>query len=204
MFTLPDGGMRLPFDIDAAISSFATYCANGMQASIGEYLTRFLAGGYHLSIRACPSTQQQTPTNVIAAQQQIEDQLSVPIGSFLIMVGGFNTVAAGQTNLGFRCAWYDAGSQQTDTDNFINGNMISGFFNQLPQTGQGMLTSVTNSESLFILPSPLVITNPGQLNVKIVNLSQVQTTVDMAFYFACPNGTGGELGMAAVPNSVTR
>ncbi len=209
MFTLPTGGMRLPFDIDAAISSFATYCANGMQASIAEYLTKFLTeGGYHLVIRCAPSTLQQGNSNTILANQSYEDQLSVPIGSFLIMVGGINSIPVGDerapnVNLGFRAAWYDAGSQQSDTDSYINGNLISGFFTQLPQTGQGMLTTVGDSKSLFVLPSPLVITSPGQLTVKLVNLSQVTTVIDMAFYFAAPNGDG-ELGAAALKNSVTR
>ena len=65
-------------------------------------------------------------------------------------------------------------------------------------------TAVSANENLFILPSPLAICAPGQLNVQIVNLSTSTANIDMAFYFAVPNGNLGETSAALVTNTVKR
>lgn len=211
MFTLPtqdrsSGLLLLPFHISSAIESLPVFCSSGQQASVLSYLTRFLVDDYHLEIRVAPSTLQSGPSNVILANQQYEDQISIPTGSFLMMVGGRSTASTHGT---FRVRWYNSGSQSECTDDFVNEQMISGRFSQLPQTGTGMLDGTTlvssnSDKNLFILPSPLSITSPGQLNISIVNLSQSTQTIEMAFYFAVPNGTSNQAIQAAAISNATK
>lgn len=186
MFTLPPSGLRFPFDTAAAPESLAVFCGSPQQATVISYATRFLLENYHFAVRACPSTQQQGGSNTILANQSFEDQISIPAGSFLTMVAGHTD----QTDAGFRTRWYDAGAQQYVSDGFIHQNMCSGQFTPFVGNGSGFVDggSLNGSKNLFILPAPLSITSPGQLNVQIVNLSANTAVIDMAFFFACPNG----------------
>jgi hypothetical protein len=129
-----------------------------------------------------------------------EDQISVPHGSFLTMIGGITT----QPTFGFRFQIYDASAQAAISDGFVNSQCCTGRFKQLPQTGTGMLTTVSSDKGLFILPAPLAISSPGQLNIQIVNLAPVTATIDMAFYFAVPVGSFSQTNGAVVGNAVNR
>ena len=193
----------MPFDVGAAVTSLPVFCASPGQASVLEKVVNFLEdGNYQLSIRACPSTLQQGASNVFLPMQSFEDQISVPAGSFLTMIGGKIT---GNTdgNL-FRVQFYDAGAQAPISDNYVNSNCISGRFDQLPQTGTGMLTTVSASKNLFILPSPLSISSPGQLNVMITSLSAQTVTIDMAFFFAVPMAGYNTVNGAIIGNAVRK
>lgn len=200
-FTLPDSGrLIMPFDIEAAISSLPVFCASPGQASVIDTVLEFLVqDGYQLIMRACPSTLQQGASNDVLGYQTYEDQISVPAGSFLTMLGAITN----QTE-GFRFKLYDAGAQADLSDGFIHSNCMTGRFTQLPQTTIGMLTSLTSNKNLFILPSPLSITSPGQLNVQITNLSASTARIDMAFYFATFVGHYANVASARVANSVSR
>lgn len=200
-FTLPPSGrLLLPFVKEAAIESLPVFCSNHLQATVASYLTRFLLEDYHLAIRASPSTQQTGPSNVILSNQTFEDQLSISAGSFLTMIAGHTD----QTDAAFRVKWYDAGAGEYSMDDYCHSATITGQFTQLPRTGTGQLTTVGQDKNLFILPSPLAITHPGQLNISIVNLSANTATIDMAFFFASPNGHMDIVTAAAVTNSVKR
>ena len=203
-FTLPEAGMLLmPFDIESAVESLPVYCGSEQQASVIKYLTRFLEGGYHLEVRACPSTLQQGNSNVIAANQQYEDQISIEAGSFLTMIGGRST--AGSINPGFRVNVYDAGAQVSLTNGFIHSGSISGRIDYDPNNPIIDGATLTQNRAMFILPAPLAISSPGQLNIQIVNLATVTATIEMAFYFAVPNGTNDEPSYPAnVVNAVSR
>lgn len=201
----PTGQILLPFDATSAITSLPVYCANAGQEEILANLVAFLEDGdysYQFISRACPTTQQQGGSNTILGFQSFEDQISVPTGSFLTMIGGISS--QGATNGGFRVRFYDAGAQATISDGWVNANTIVGRFKQLPQTGTGMVTSVNADEGLFILPSPLAITSPGQLNVEITNLSPNMAIIDMAFYFATPVGYFNQVIPAWAGNAVNK
>lgn len=207
-FTLPD---RLPilmdFPLETAIVSLPVFYANSVVHSILEPLIELMNDGdYQLIVRACPSTQQDGGSNTILGNQTYEDQISVPTGSFLIMVGGIaKEITDGEPdNLGFRVKWYDSGAQADLMGGYVHSNLLSGRFTQLPQTGTGMLTTVTGNKNLFILPSPLTITSPGQLNVQITNLSANTAVIDMAYYFAAPIGGFAQVKGAWVGNAVNK
>jgi hypothetical protein len=204
-FRLPDSGrIIMPFAVEAAVASLPVFCASPGQASILDKLIEFLVdGNYQLIIRACPTTQQQANSNVFLANQSYEDQISVPTGSFLTMIGG---IISGDTDhKGFRVQFYDAGAQAQISDGYVHSNTISGRYTQLPQTGQGMLTTVSADKNLFILPSPLSITSPGQLNVQITNLNGQTATIDMAFFFAAPFGSNlPTVNGAIIGNAVSK
>jgi hypothetical protein len=198
----PSGKIIMPFPVEAAVTSLPVFCASEGQASVLAKLVEFLEdGNYQWIVRACPTTQQQGPSNVVLPNQSFEDQISVPVGSFLIAIGGISTDLVN----GFRVQFYDAGAQATISDSYMNFNNISGRFSQLPQTGIGMLTTVSAAKNLFILPSPLSITSPGQLNVQITSLSSQTTTIDMAFFFAAPFGNNlQEVNGAVIGNAVSK
>lgn len=201
----PSGKLILEFPVEAAVRALPVFCASEAQASVLDNLIEYLEdGNYQWMVRACPTTQQQGNSNVILPYQSFEDQISVPTGSFLIAIGGKIT-GNDDGNL-FRVQFYDAGAQATISDGFINSNTIAGRYSQLPQTGTGMLTTVGGDKNLFILPSPLSITSPGQLNVQITSLSAQTTTIDMAFFFAAPFGADSmqEVGAAIIGNAVGR
>lgn len=198
-FTLPASGrLLLPFDVDAAIMSLPVYCGSPYQASVISYATRFLYEDYHFTVRACPSTLQQGGSNTILAMQSFEDNINVPAGSFLVAVAG----KTNQTDAAFRTRWYDAGAQDYISDGFVHSNCCTGRFvpDAVPLDG----STLTGSKNLFILPSPLSITAPGQLNVQIVNLSANTAIIDMAFFFAVPNGNMGQTNAAVIGNAVRR
>lgn len=210
-FTLPPmGKILMPFNVEAAVASLPVYSANEGQASIIETWINFLTdGNYQYITRACPTTQQEGGSNIILANQSFEDQISVPAGSFLTAIGGISQQqaggSAGTVNNGLlRYELYDAGAQAPIFDGFVNGNCGAGKFTQLPQTGTGMLTTVSTNKSLYILPSPLAISSPGQLNVKLVNLAAYTVVVDMAFFFATPMGDFGGVNGAVIGNAVRR
>lgn len=209
-FTLPPSGkIFLPFNVEAAVSSLPVYSANEGQASVIETWINFLTdGNYQYITRACPTTQQEGGSNIILANQSFEDQISVPAGSFLTAIGGFAQAvggSAGVVNNGlFRYELYDAGAQAPIFDGFVNGNTGTGRHIQNAQTGTGMRTFITGGKSLYILPSPLAISSPGQLNVKIVNLASYSVVIDMAFFFATPVGDFGGVNGAVIGNAVRR
>lgn len=207
-FYLPESGtILMPFDATAFITSFPVYCANEGQADNIRNLTEFLEDGdytYQFITRACPTTQQEGGSNVILASQGYEDQISVPTGSFLTMIGGISQLSTDGSLGRFRVQFYDAGAQATICDSYVPSDAISGRFTQLPQTGSGMLTNVNANKNLFILPSPLTITSPGQLNVQITNLESVTVTIDMAFFFATPIMGYNPVDPAWVGNAVGR
>ena len=211
-FHLPNSGtILMPFDATAFVTSFPVYCANEGQADNIRNLTQFLEDGdytYQFITRACPTTQQQGGSNIILANQGYEDQISVPTGSFLTMIGGISQISGGEDAPPvagkFRVQFYDAGAQATISDSWVPSDAISGRFTQLPQTGSGMLTTVSGNKNLFILPSPLSITSPGQLNVQIVNLEDVTAEIDMAFFFAAPIMGYNPVDPAWIGNAVGR
>lgn len=184
-FTLPPSGkLLLPFAIEAFASSAAVYCVNEGQAQALEYMLNFLIEeGFHIAIRACPSTEQQQASNVIAASGSFEDQISVPAGSFLTAIGIFTKVSSGVEN-GFRIFLRDAGAQEYLSDDFIHSKNLGGSYRG---SSDVVATGADQVKGLYILPSPISIASPGQLNVQIVNLNQVSATIEMAFYFAVPN-----------------
>lgn len=200
-FTLPDQlPILMDFPLETAIVSLPVFYANSVVHSILEPLIELMNDGdYQMIVRACPSTQQDGGSNSILGNQTYEDQISVPTGSFLIMVGGISD----QTE-GFRVKWYDAGAQAPLMGGYVHSNLLSGNFLQNPQTGTGMLTTVTGNKNLFILPSPLTITSPGQLNVQITNLSGETALIDMAYYFAAPIGGFAKVTGAWVGNAVNK
>lgn len=202
-FTLPpEGKLILPFAIEAFASSCAVYCVNEGQAQQLEYLLNFLIEeGYHIAIRACPSTQQQSASNLIAANQSYEDQISVPAGSFLTAIGIFTVTSDASPNSGFRIYLRDAGAQEYFSDDFVHSSLLGGNYTG-PLTGQA--TQAVNAKGLYILSSPISIASPGQINVQIVNLNQVAATIEMAFYFACPNSEFAPVIRAVVEPSTIK
>lgn len=197
----PSGQIIMPFEVGAAVTSLPVFCASHGQAAVLECLMQFMEQeDFQFITRACPSTMQQSFSNNIPPNQTYEDQISVPAGSFLTMIGGITS----QPSDGFRFQLYDAGAQAYLSDAYMNGNCCAGRFTQLPQTGTGMLTTVNGNKNLFILPSPLSISSPGQLNVNIVNLSANTATIDMAFIFAAPKGIAGQVTPSWIGNVVGR
>lgn len=185
-FTLPPGGkMLLPFEIESAASSLAVYSVNEQQAQTLSYMLNCLIEeGFHISVRACPSTQQQQASNLIGASQSYEDQISVPAGSLLSAIGIYSFTSDASADAGFRIYLRDAGAQEYFSDDFVHSKVLGGNY---AGPANGRATQASQALGLYILPSPISIASPGQINVQIVNLNQVAATIEMAFYFACPN-----------------
>lgn len=179
-----NGAMYLPFDIASSLDSLPLYAQSEHTNFLIETAKMILWDDrYHFEARAVPSTLQQGNSNLIVANQQYEDQISVSSGSFLLGIGAIgwqyaNAQGSGNvttTHANYRIRLYDAGAQDWISDDFVRAPNISG-----------------NSSGTYVgpfwLPSPLSITSPGQLNVSIVNLDAVAISVEMAFFFAAPNG----------------
>lgn len=189
-FTLPSGGeILLDFDVCAYLNSLAAYQHTETAMSRIDPLKEFqYDGGYAGTVRTCPSTQQQNASNAIPANSMFEDQLSVPEGSFLTMIGGISFLASGAFGK-FRVRIYDVGAQSYLSDDFVQAANLSGYVQgNAVATGfvDGATLGQTGSNGLFILPSPIAVSSPGQLTVQIVNLENSSVTIDMAFYFAVP------------------
>lgn len=186
-FTPPDGGFVMPFDVNAYLNALPAYQHSEVAVQRLDNLRRFQEdGNYVSSIRACPTTLQQTSSNVVAANAMFEDQISVPEGSFLLMIGGVSVVSAGVFGK-FRIRIYDVGSQCYLSDDFVGNGNISGY-HQANQTGfvNGATVGQVGQNGLFMLESPIAVASPGQLAIQFVNLEASQVTIDMAFYFASP------------------
>lgn len=222
-FAYPNSGLGIPFSYDAALQSLPAYCSNGKTSSLLDPLLEFLNDGtYLLAIRSVPSTQQQNASNLIQPNQTYEDNINIPEGSFLTMIGavGLDGSQTGTQTAGkFRVRLYDVGSQSYLSDDFVHcfnlgGNIVSPpltnqpFYGQqqnyVTATGQGLGTNALSGHGLFILPSPIAVSSPGQLTVQIVNLSNSANTVDMAFYFAIPIGNHIPVSPASISQNFTR
>lgn len=214
-FTMPPSGrILMPFVVEAYVASLPVFCANAGVVAMLDPLIEFLEdGNFQFINRACPSTQQEGGSNVVLAKQSFEDQISVATGSFLIMVAGISfkqtdpSLITNPFNVlsnNFRTLWYDSGAQASLFGGFVHANNITGRFTPTPPTGTGMRTTVSRDKNLFILPSPLTITSPGQLNVQVTNLEDVAVTIDMAFYFATPTGSYASVTGSVVGNAVNR
>lgn len=222
-FTYPDSGLKIPFSYDAALRSLPAYCASHRTGSLLDPLAEFLNdGSYVLGIRSVPSTQQQNASNLIQPNQTYEDNINVPQGSFLMMIGAVGldgTQIAGQIAGNFRVRLFDVGSQSYLSDDFVHALSIGGsiispkqtgqpFYGQqlnyATATGQGLGTNQLATHGMFILPSPVAISSPGQLNIQIVNLSNNVNQVDMAFYFAIPIGSHTPVSAASVSGNFNR
>lgn len=212
-FTLPsEGRILMPFSVEAAINSLPVFCASpGMAGILDNVLEYLIQGGYQWIVRTAPSTQQQGGSNIIEANQSFEDQISVPTGSFLLMVGGVGFIQSDPSSSAnpydtvdsnFRTKWYDAGAQAAISDGFVHAIATTGKF--IPNNNVRQLTTVSSNKNLFILPSPLSITSPGQLNVQVVNLKSQRIQIDMAFFFAAPMNQSAITKGAVIGNAVGR
>ena len=204
-FPLPRGGVPMMFDTCAYLNSLSAYQHSETAMSRIDPLKEFqYDDNYVLLIRACPSTGLQNASNVIPANSMFEDQMSVPEGSFLTMVGGVSRKAAGTFGK-FRIRLQDVGSQCYLSDDYVNGGNISGFLQAVPATGfvDGATLGQTGNNGLFILPSPIAVSSPGQLSIQIVNMENESVTLDMAFYFAIPLHQHTEVKAAWVSNAQT-
>jgi hypothetical protein len=220
-FSYPDGGLGIPFSYDAALRSLPAYCASHRTGSLLDPLAEFLNDGtYILGIRSIPSTQQQNASNLIQPNQTYEDNITVPEGSCLMMIGavGLDGTQTGvQTASKFRVRLFDVGSQSYLSDDFVHMLNIGGNISAQRLTGQpfygqqqfasgyqGIGADQLVTHGLFILPSPIFVSSPGQLTVQIVNLSNSANTVDMAFYFALPIGNHQAISPASVSGNFNR
>lgn len=218
-FDYPSSGLGIPFSYDAALTSLPAYCASHRTGSLLDPLIEFLNdGSYLLAIRSIPSTQQQNASNLIQPNQTYEDNINVPEGSFLMMIGavGLDGTQTGVQTAGkFRVRLYDVGSQSYLSDDFVHmlnlgGNIVSSpltgqpFYGQQQNYMQGLGTNQQTTHGMFILPSPIAISSPGQLTVQIVNLSDSANEVDMAFYFAIPIGKHTPVSPASVSGNFNR
>lgn len=219
-FTLPSSGrILMPFSVEAAIASLPVFCASpGMAGVLDTLLESLIQGGYQWIVRTAPTTQQQNGSNLVLANQGFEDQISVPTGSYLTMVGGIGIIQSDPSSptnpyntlsTNFRTKWYDAGAQSDLSDGFVHADATAGKFVPNSLTTKvsltaGQVSNLTGNKNLFILPSPLSITNPGQLNVQVVNLLAQSMTIEMCFVFAAPMNNSAITKGAVIGNSVGR
>ena len=217
-FSYPNEGLKIYFATDGATTSLPVY--GGKPSKLLDPALEFMNdGSYILGIRSIPSTQQQNASNLIQPNQTYEDNINVPEGSFLTMIGavGLDGSQTGvQTSGLFRVRLFDVGSQSYLSDDFVHclnlgGNIVSSpVANGQPFDGQqqnfvrGLGTNPLNGHGLFILPSPIAISSPGQLTVQIVNLSNNANEVDMAFYFAIPVGQHTQVSPASISGNFNR
>ena len=220
-FDYPNSGLGIPFSYDAALGSLPAYCASHRTASLLGPLYEFLNdGNYLLAIRSIPSTQQQNASNLIQPNQTYEDNINIPEGSFLMMIGavGLDGTQTGIQSSGqFRVRLFDVGSQSYLSDDFVHclnigGNIAAPKLTGQPFVGQQQFSSgyvgigadQQITHGMFILPSPIAVSSPGQLTVQIVNLSNNANEVDMAFYFAIPIGNHTPVSPASISQNFTR
>ena len=113
-----------------------------------------------------------------AARAQIEDQISVPAGSFLIMLTGF-TDQTFPNDFMFTLA--DKGSGREYASQFTRYQAATG-----GNSTQSTVTAVQGRTMPLIVPSPWIVTEPGLVAVRISNLATVSAVINLCLVFAIP------------------
>lgn len=172
---------------ETALDNLAVYAANGLTSSMLDPLRMYLnAWNYALRIMVVPGS----INAVIAPSQSFEDQVSIVPGSYLTMITGaaLNASNLAALTLGFRLQIYDQGAGRALYSTDVSGQSLSGGTFQTSAVGSEFDYLGTGQPlGPFILPSPLVVLKPGQLNVKVVNLDPVNAAdIQVALFFAVP------------------
>ena len=119
-----------------------------------------------------------TGTNInIPGYQGYEAGVSVPPGSYIISLTGSSSDPAG-----FKFSLSDKGSKlQLTEKTFIQSNLILG--NEFPVSG-GLVED--NPFGPYLLKSPLVVMEPGQLQVQITNMAADTAIIQILIGIAVP------------------
>lgn len=134
---------------------------------------------------------------VFGAMATKEGSLQIPPGSFLLGISGFcttTTLVSGELSGSFRFSVTDKGSGLglTERGFVFYRNQAGGSFGNLPINGP---TNVSGNSAQYFragiaqvywLDAPLVITNPGQVQVAMTNLLGSSLTAQIALHFAYP------------------
>lgn len=124
--------------------------------------------------RARELTAPGSAAELFAGRATVESQFTLKPGSFLIQVSAISTAAPPND---FRYEILDLGSQRSLSSQPVRYMLTTG----------GIANSRFPNRPLpFVLPSPLVVTEPGSLNVRIVNLSANANTISLLLLFAEP------------------
>jgi hypothetical protein len=134
---------------------------------------------------------------VFGAMATKEGSLQIPPGSFLLGITGccYTNISDPTTNLtgSFRFSVTDKGSGLGLTERgFVFYRNLSGESgNRFPVNGPSNQASITpfsenRAAQVYWLDSPLVITNPGQVQVAMTNLLGSSLTAQIALHFAYP------------------
>jgi hypothetical protein len=105
----------------------------------------------------------------VAARGQVEDQVLVPVGSWLVAFSGSCAAAAG-----FRFQLFDVGRDRfAITDRWVNNRAGA--------------TDTTDPDAVMhVLPEPYCIVEPGKLQVSVSNLATVANDLQLLLHFAVP------------------
>ncbi len=120
-----------------------------------------------------------------------EGSLQVPAGSYLLGITGYSTsTPSGATPTeqgpGFRFSITDKGSGLGIAErSFIFYKNLSGM-GQYGYAQQWLLNNQLPTVGPYWLDAPFIITNPGQVQIAITNLSASTMTGQIAFHFAYP------------------
>lgn len=132
------------------------------------------SNGYGRAEFVVPDVSRQS----FGARQQVEDQISVPPGSFLIMLTGFTDQAFPND---FLFTISDKGSGKEYASQFARYQAVSG-----GNTTQSTEAEVQGKTMPMILPSPWVVTDPGLVSVRLTNLATVTAVINLCLVFAIP------------------
>jgi hypothetical protein len=142
--------------------------------SVLEPLRRWLWTGYIWQAIVVP----RASALPVAASGQVEDQVQLPAGSWLIGFAGYSPQDAG-----FRFNIYDAGAQDYAlSDRWDNG--LSGASDQ----------DMTDGQILHVLPEPYCLVGNGRLQVRVANLATVAAALQLLLHFAVPLEKVGRAG----------
>lgn len=124
------------------------------------------------------------PTTIaFTARQAKSGVITIPAGSYLLSLTGDCFVSSvdeiAGLNAGFTLRIYDKGAKAETAINaqFMKGKMISGVFRA---------ANSTIKQAQYWLKSPMIVTNPGALQIEITALSSVDSSMQVMFGFATP------------------
>jgi hypothetical protein len=186
-----------PIDPTAYLDEFPAYntCFGNIQRlnQLRKIIDSFNYAPYSLAFPFGP-----TSGLVFGAMATKEGSLQIPPGSFLLGISGIcltdvTNPFSGRTG-SFRFSVTDKGSGLglTERGFVFYRNLSGGGLAALPMNGPSNVTANFSEyfrggiAQVYWLDSPLVITNPGQVQVAMTNLLGSSLTAQMALHFAYP------------------
>lgn len=176
--------------------SLPAYACNPQAGQLLDPLSLYInAWNYAFRVMVVPGSNNAQ----INPSQSVEDSINIDPGSYLTMITGSSLVvtdgngSVGNTlGLGFRLQIYDQGAGRAVYSTDVSGQAQSGAGSSQHVAAGYEFDYLGNGFPFgpFILPSPLVVLRPGQLNIKVINLDPVNICdIQVVMFFAVPRSS---------------